>query len=273
LKRGALAWFTDFVGFMPFVEGGEHEAFLSADYNAEMIEHVERFPWVRDRSLFVGSAEDIVPDNFGPQLPAIRDWTQRHFEFPGYISGYDPKQWGDPAELRRKLGYEPGEKVCIVSVGGSGAGEPLLRRLLEAAPLARRRLPELRTIVVTGPRIDPASLPAVKGVEIRGYVPDLNQYLTACDLGVVQGGLTTCMELTAAQRPFLYFPLRNHFEQSFHVRHRLNRYRAGRALDYGTADPDAIAEAMVAELNRKLDYLPVESNGAARAAALLAEMC
>ena len=31
------------------------------------------------------------------------------------------------------------------------------------------------------------------------------------------------MELTANQRPFLYFPLRHHFEQNFHVRHRLGR--------------------------------------------------
>jgi len=31
--------------------GGEHEAFLTTDYNAEMIEHVERHPAVRDRAM------------------------------------------------------------------------------------------------------------------------------------------------------------------------------------------------------------------------------
>ena len=40
------------------------------------------------------------------------------------------------------------------------------------------------------------------------------------------------MELAAARRPFLYFPLRNHFEQNRHVRHRLERYGAGRYMDY-----------------------------------------
>ena len=83
-------------------------------------------------------------------------------------------------------------------------------------------------MVVTGPRIDPASLPRRRGATIRGYVPDLYQHLAACDLAVVQGGLTTCMELTANRRPFLYVPLRHHFEQNFHVRHRLERYGAGR---------------------------------------------
>lgn len=67
----------------------------------------------------------------------------------------------------------------------------------------------------------------------------------ACDLAVVQGGLTTTVELTAARRPFLYFPLRHHFEQNFHVRHRLDRHRAGRCMDYATADPEAIAAAIV----------------------------
>ena len=43
LKRTAFAWMTDFVGWLPMPAGGEREAYLTADYNAEMIEHVERF--------------------------------------------------------------------------------------------------------------------------------------------------------------------------------------------------------------------------------------
>ena len=82
------------------------------------------------------------------------------------------------------------------------------------------------------------------------------------------------MELTAARRPFLYVPLRHHFEQNFHVRHRLDRYRAGRCLDYDDlADPAWLAAAIVAELDRPVDYRPVETDGAARAAALLADLC
>ena len=88
----------------------------------------------------------------------------------------------------------------------------------------------------------------------------------------MQGGLTTCMELTANRRPFLYFPLRHHFEQNFHVAHRLDRYQAGRRMDYATADPDAIAAAITAEIGRPIDYRPVETDGAARAASLIAQL-
>lgn len=272
LKRGALAWFTDFVGFVPFEQGGEWEEYLTSDYNAEMIAHVERFPWIRDRAIYIGNPEDIVPDSFGADLPAIRDWTRKHFDFSGYILGYDPGQWGDREQLRHKLGYRADEKVCIVTVGGTGVGVPLLRRIIDAWPTVQTKLPELRLEVVTGPRIDPSLLKAPRGVKLHPYVPGLNKHLSVCDLALVQGGLTTCMELTAARRPFLYFPLQNHFEQSFHVHHRLQRYGAGRRMDYTGADPDAIAEAMVAELDRKLDYLPVETDGAQKAAAMLAEM-
>ena len=83
LKRTAFAWMTDFVGWLPMPAGGEREAFLTADHNAEMIEHIARFPRLRDRAIFVGDPDDIVPDDFGPGLPAIRDWTERHFSFSG----------------------------------------------------------------------------------------------------------------------------------------------------------------------------------------------
>lgn len=41
-------------------------------------------------ALFVGNPDDIVPERLGPQLPAIRDWTERHFDFTGYVTGLTP---------------------------------------------------------------------------------------------------------------------------------------------------------------------------------------
>jgi len=267
-KTAAYAWLTDFVGWLPMPDGGEREALLTADYNAEMIEHIARYPRLRDRAIFVGDPDDIIPHTFGPGLPSIRDWTQQHYDFAGYVTGFDPGQLGD----REALGYRDDERICIVTVGGSGVGGHLLRRVIEAFPEAKRRVPELRMIVVAGPRIDPARLPAHDGLEIRPYVHELYRHLGACDLAVIQGGLTTAMELTANRRPFLYFPLAHHFEQNYHVRHRLDRYRAGRCLDYQTAGPADIAAAIATEIGRPVDYRPVATDGAARAASLLASL-
>jgi pimeloyl-ACP methyl ester carboxylesterase len=272
LKRAAYVWLTDFVGWLPMPDGGEREALLTADYNAEMIEQIARTPRLRDRALFVGDPDDVVPDRFGPGLPAIRDWTERAFAFPGYVTGFDPADFADRERLRAELGYREGEAVCLVTVGGSGVGAGLLRRVVAAFPEAKRLVPSLRMVVVAGPRIDPRSLPAHDGLEVRAYVHELYRHLAACDLAVVQGGLTTAMELTANRRPFLSFPLRHHFEQSFHVRHRLERYRSGRTMDFETDGPEEIARAIAEEIGREVDYEPVDAGGAARAAALIAEL-
>lgn len=273
LKRTAFAWMTDFVGWLPMPAGGEREAFLTADYNAEMIEHVARYPRLRDRSIFVGDPDDIVPDDFGPGLPRIRDWTEANFAFAGYVTGFDPSPLLERRdELRRELGFHDDERIVIVTVGGSGVGEALLRRVVASFPEAARRVPGLRMIVVAGPRIDPARIAAPRGVEVLAYVPDLYQHLIAADLAVVQGGLTTTMELVAGRRPFIYFPLTDHFEQSRHVAHRLDRYGAGRRMDYETSDPDAIAAAIADEIDRPVAYRPVATDGAARAAAMIGEL-
>jgi len=157
LKSAPYAWLTDFVGVLPMREGGDREAFLAADHNAQMVEHVARHPSLRDLSIFIGEPEDVVADRLGPDLPAIRDWTDAHFDYAGYITGFAPEEIADREALRDELGYRPDEKVCVVAAGGSAVGIHLLRRAVEAFPEARRRVPELRMVVVTGPRIDPGA--------------------------------------------------------------------------------------------------------------------
>ena len=270
LKRAANVWLTDFVGFLPMPEGGDREAYLTSDYNAEMIEHIERFPRVRDQAIFVGNHNDVVPEAFGPGLPKIRDWTEEHFDFSGYITGFSPPTADEAAEWRAELGYGDDEKVCIVTVGGSGVGRHLLEKVIAAYPMAREQVPGLRMVAVAGPRIEPESLPSHPGLEVHGYVDRLYRHLAVCDLAVVQGGLTTTMELTAAKRPFIYFPLRNHFEQNYHVRHRLDQYGAGTFMDYGATDPDGLADAIARQVGEPVGYRDVEAGGARRAAELIA---
>ncbi len=272
LKRGAFAWLTDFIGWLPMPEGGDREAALTTDYNAEMIEQVARYPWVRDRAIFVGNPDDVVPMTFGAGLPDIRSWAERNFAFPGYVTGFAPAA-EDRAELRRELGFRPDDLVCIATVGGSSVGTTLLKAVVDAFPLAKAKRPELRMRVVAGPRIDARAVAQDRdGLEVVGFVPDLYRHLAACDLAIVQGGLTTAMELTAASRPFLYFPLARHFEQQIHVPHRLGRYGAGRRMDYATTDRERLASAIVEEVGREVCYRPVETDGAARAARIVAEL-
>jgi hypothetical protein len=254
LKRAAYCFLTDFVGWIPLPEGGAEEARLTADYNAEMIEQIARFPRVRDRAIFVGSPEDVVPHAFGDGLPLIRPWVEEHFDFSGYVLA------PGAAEAAER------EPVCIVTVGGSGVGGGLLQKVIDAAPLI-----DLRMLVVCGPRIDPASLSVPDGVEVVPYVHELSQRLASSTVAVAQGGLTTCMELAAAKTPFVYAPLERHFEQRVHVRHRLERYGAGQAVELASETPESIAAAITAAREQP-PAADVERDGAARAAALIADL-
>jgi UDP:flavonoid glycosyltransferase YjiC (YdhE family) len=265
-------WLSDFVGVLPMSSGGEREAFLAADWNAQMVDHVARFPWLRDRSIFIGDAEDVVDAPLGPSLPLIREWTEEHFAFAGYVLGFDGDEIADREALRAELGWAPDEKVCVVAAGGSAAGAHLLRRAADAFPFAQERVPELRMVLVGGPRLDASSLADAEGLEAAGYVHRLYRQLAACDVAISHGGLSTTMELTAAQRPFLYFPLKEHFEQNHHVAHRLDRHGAGRRMSFDRDGPEAVAAALAEELEREIAYRPIPPDGAARAANMVAEL-
>ena len=182
---------------------------------------------MRDRSIFVGDPADIVQRTFGDGLPEIGDWTRAHFDFSGYITGFEPGELDDREALRGEFGFADDERVCIVAAGGSAVGLPLLRKAAAAFPHAKRALPDLRMIVVAGTAArSRRAASRGYGLETTGYVHRSTAAWRRATLAVSHGGLSTTMELTASERPFLYFPLRDHFEQNFHVHHRLERHRA-----------------------------------------------
>jgi pimeloyl-ACP methyl ester carboxylesterase/predicted glycosyltransferase len=266
LKTAPFAWLSDFVGLLPVPAGGDAEVRLCADENAEMLEWIERHPRVRDVSLFIGEPGDVVADDFGPGLPDIRPWAERHFDFTGYVATGDAVH---RATVRAAEGWADDEVVCLVAVGGSGTGGALLARAVAALPALRARIPGLRMVAVAGPRLDPAALPAAGDLEVRGYVHEQHRLAAACDVALVQGGLATTMELVAAARPFVSVPLDDHFEQQRHVRHRLDRHGARRWLPWAEATPDGLADAVAGAWAAGARYRPVPVDGADRAAAAL----
>jgi predicted glycosyltransferase len=155
-------------------------------------------------------------------------------------------------------------------VGGTAVGRPLLERIAAAFPRMKAEVPELRLVLVTGPRLGADAFAPREGLEVRPYVRNLYEHLACCDLALVQGGLATCMELVATKRPFLSFPLRNHFEQCVHVRRRLFNYGAENSVNYDETSPDELAERALEVMHAPVRYRPVETDGAARAAERIA---
>ena len=223
-----------------------------------------------DLVLFVGEPEDVPDRPLGARLSNRRTYATRHFAFIGYIVDFDA------TELRRNrsggraaLGYDE-RPLIICSVGGTAVGADLLRLCAAAYPHLLTRVPDAHMLLVCGPRIDPATIPAPSGVEVRGFVPRLYEHFAACDVAIVQAGGTTTLELTALRRPFVYFPLDSHFEQNLAVVPRLRRHGAGERRDYDSTTPEALADTIARQLDLEPTWQAIPTDGARRAAELIA---
>ncbi len=272
LKCAPYVFMTDVIGFLPVdPERDPREAELTADYNAEMIEQRARFPYVRDLSLYVGEDYEELPDAaFGPGLPNIREWARRWFEPVGYIIPFEPAAYREAGTLRARLGYGDGYPLVLAAVGGTAVGRDLLRRAAEAVPLLREQVPDARVVMVTGPRIDPREVPDAEGLEKRPYVHNLFEHLACADAAIVQGGLSTTMELIATRRPFVFVPLRRHWEQQHYVAHRLAHYGARTRLNFADAEPERIAKTLKNLLGSEPTYREIKPGAARRAAERIA---
>ena len=275
LKRTAFAWMTDFVGWLPMPDGGEREAFLTADYNAEMIEHVARFPRIRDRAIFVGDPDDIVPDDFGPGLPRHPRLDRAALRVRGVRDRVRPDGAG-----RGARGAPPGARLPRRRARGHRHGRRVRRRR-GAPPTGHRELSRGRPTRPgpaddrgrraadrpggarraggrRGPRLRAGPLPAPRRRGPRGRPgrPDDD------DGARRRRGGRSCTSRCA-----------NHFEQNRHVAppaRPLRRRPADGLRDLGLRRRSRRPSPL--EIDRPIDYRPVASDGAARAAALIAEL-
>jgi predicted glycosyltransferase len=218
-------------------------------------------------SIFIGVPEDIPDKKFGFLLPNRREYAKTHYTFIGYILRFDPENYADRQAIREKLGYEENPLV-ICSIGGTSIGKSLLELCNSAYPIIKSKIPGLNMVLVTGPRLAPASIEASPGVEIKGFVPDLYKHFAACDLAIVQGGFSSTLELTALRRPFIYFPIEGHSEQEY-VSKRLSRHNAGIRLDQSRTTPALLAEKVLKHLNESVSSKTLNTNGAMNAAEII----
>ena len=218
--------------------------------------------------------DDLVPEPLGPGLPTIRDWTREHFAV---------------RRLRHRLRRRPRSPTATRCAPSSAtapdetglrrrgrrlrrSASHLLRRAVAAFPQAKQRVPELRMIVVAGPRIDPASLPHGDGVEVRGYVHRLYRAARrlrrrdqprrpldddGADRGAAAVPLLPAAPALRAEPP----------------RRPPARPPSRRPADGVPRDgPEEIAAALVEELAREPESLTVTAGGAERAAETIAAL-
>ncbi len=126
-------------------------------------------------------------------------------------------------------------------------------------------------VTVCGPNIPPESIKQQPGVTIHGYLPRLYEHFAACDLAVAQAGGMSTIELTALNKPFIYFPVEGHFEQEKHVSGRLERHGVGVRMNLSQTTAQQLAETLLKNLGVKPETTRIGVNGAMKAASLIVE--
>jgi len=228
-------------------------------------------PPLADRSIYIGELEDVPDRSFGFMLPNRRKLAEKACNFVGYIFPEDIGTYKDKAKARKLLGYGD-EPLILCSIGGTSAGKTLFDLCAASYPLVEKKIPNLQMILICGPRVSPESVKAPEGVKVLGYVPRLYRHLGAADLCIVSGGGTITLELTALEKPFLYFPLEQHFEQEVGVTNVCQRHRAGIRMTHSKTTPESLAEAILSNLGKTVDYAKISINGSEEAAKRINEL-
>jgi UDP-N-acetylglucosamine:LPS N-acetylglucosamine transferase len=217
-----------------------------------------------DLALFVGEPEDVPDKTFGFMLPNRRDFAKAMYTFIGYVFPFQVNMYSGKQEIREKLGYS-NEPLLICSLGGTAIGKELLELCGQAYIIAKKQIPNLKALFVTGPRISSNTIDLPRGTEVKGFIPRLYEYFAACDLAIVQGGATSTFELTALRKPFIYFPLAGHCEQA-NVARILTQRGAGLKLNLSETTPELLAENITKLIGTIVSYPDIPNAGAQKAA-------
>ena len=112
-KIAPYVFMTDVIGFLPTDPTPAHvKPSCAPAYNADSVEKRERFPRLRDVSMFIGSFDELPDVPFGPSLPGIRPRSRRWFCSVPCVVPFNPAAYRDRAGLRRRDSAMPRTTRC-----------------------------------------------------------------------------------------------------------------------------------------------------------------
>jgi UDP-N-acetylglucosamine--N-acetylmuramyl-(pentapeptide) pyrophosphoryl-undecaprenol N-acetylglucosamine transferase len=108
-------------------------------------------------------------------------------------------------ELRKRLSFD--KKTIIVSVGGTAAGNFLIKKVIECFSKLKE---DVDLVIVSGSAIEQNY---EKNIRNLGFVNNLHEVIFASDLIISLAGKSTIDEAKAYGTPGIFIPIKGHFEQ------------------------------------------------------------
>ena len=140
----------------------------------------------------------------------LPDSVRDKLRFCGYIRR--PRGGRTRADVRRELAVRESGRLVLVTPGGGQDGERIVRTYVEALP-AIHAAPGVRSLIVTGPEMDPAvrrsievAAAGVPGARIIEFTDDMMSYMDGADVVVCMGGYNTLCEVATLRRRAVVVP-------------------------------------------------------------------
>ncbi len=272
----------------------EHFPFGRRQLAEEFLALIAAVKTARPEALVLSSVRDVLvtprPDRIAEaeeRIAAMFDAVLVHGD-----AGFLPldRSWpvgeGLAAKLRytgyladdRPAGIAQDNDEVIVSGGGSAAALPLFACAVVAARLDRsgRRWRLLAGRGMTEADLALLAADAPEKVVIERARPDFPALLAGCAVSVSQAGYNTVLDLVAAGRPAIVMPFDagNETEQTVRAEamERAGLARCFRLSGDFVGDAVALADAVGEAIGSKPPSLPINRDGAARSAAIVAEL-
>ena len=161
-----------------------------------------------DQVWVVGTPEIFnLPDEYNFPLP-----LQHKVRFCGYLSrgcGRTPRPL-----LRQRLGIHPDEPMVVVTPGGGGDGQELIKTYLESVRQQTADAKSVpRTVIISGPEMPEeqrqqfqAQIVSYPQLQLLEFSDDLISYLNAADAVVAMAGYNTTCEILSLRKPAVVIP-------------------------------------------------------------------
>ena len=226
----------------------------------EIVERVERD---FDAVLVHGDERLIALGESFPLASQIAD----RIVYTGYVTGSEPTVIGDG---------DAGADEVLVSAGGGAVGGELLRTALAA----RRRgyHADAGWRLLAGPNLPAGEFAGLTaelpdGVIVERYRNDFAQMLRRCRVSVSQAGYNTVLDIIGAGAPAVLVPFAEMRETEQTLRaERLAQRGVVEMLPPAGLSPDRLGEAIERAIRCRSAALELDTNGASRTAAIIADM-
>ncbi|MDY7016546.1 MAG: glycosyltransferase, partial [Cyanobacteriota bacterium] len=202
-------------------------------------------------------------------MPKIFD-VAREYQFPEDVAekvrycGYIRREPGRKSrqQMRQVLQIQPDEKLVLVTPGGGGDGEDIIKAYLQGFA-QHHPGHKIKSSIICGPEMFPSQREELQKiarqspqVEFCEFTDDLASYMDASDAVVSMGGYNTICELLSYSKRAVIIPRTHPVQEQWIRAERMEKFGLFKAIHPDRLTPQNLMNAVREQLSYEKNHLP-----------------